>query len=90
MKATAYLQIEPEWSRYGSRDKPASVVGAKVVGMTQKRSRSPRPGVVEVAITIDLPAAAFVPLRPEATVVIPESMSLAHPIEVDAIDPNAD
>ncbi|MGN8049573.1 hypothetical protein ACTJKO_07750 [Curtobacterium sp. 22159] len=89
VKATAFLQIEPEWSplAYGSdRDNPASVRCAKAVAITQKRSKSPRPGTVEVKITIEIPAGAFVPLRPEATVVIPEELITAHPIVVEAAD----
>lgn len=90
VKATAFLQIEPEWLPfYGvDRDEPANLRGAKVVAVTQKRSKSPRPGTVEVKVTFEVPAGAFVPLRPEATVVIPEELTTAHPIVVEAADAN--
>ncbi|WP_065961235.1 hypothetical protein [Curtobacterium sp. UCD-KPL2560] len=91
VKATAFLQIEPEWPSYlgaGDRDNPASVRGAKVVAVTQRRSPKPRAGVLEVAVTVEIPASAFVPLRPEATIVIPADLTIAHPVVVEATDPN--
>lgn len=87
--ATAYLQVEPEWSGYmPDRDDPSDVRGAKVVTATQKRSPKPRPGTVEVKVTIEIPRAAFVALHPEATIVIPESFTIPHPVVVEAVNPN--
>ncbi len=90
IKTTGYLQIEPDWNDYYShdRDDPSYLRGAKVVGVTQKRSRQPRAGVVEIAVTIEIPSSAFVPLRPEATIVIPEGLTIQHPVVVEAADPN--
>lgn len=91
VKATVYLQVQPEFSRLVHlRDTPASVRDAKIVGYTQNRAKKPRSGVVEVKIAIEIPKAAFLPLRPEAVVVIPETMTTPHPIEVVAEDPNKD
>lgn len=90
IKTTGYLQVEPIWANlYGvDRDDPDHLRGAKVVAVTQKRSPKPRAGVLEIAVTIEIPAGAFIPLRPEATIVIPESMTVPHPIAVEATDPN--
>jgi len=90
VKATAFLQIEPEWSPfYGvDRDDPANLRGAKVVAVTQKRSKQPRPGTVEIKVTFEVPAGAFVPLHPEAVVIIPEEMTTPHPVVVEAADAN--
>lgn len=88
IEAPVYLQIEPEFGgRYG--DDEAPVRRAKVVGATQKRPDRPRPGVVLLKLTVSVPAAAFYPLRPEATVVIPESLTELTEIRVDAEDPHA-
>jgi hypothetical protein len=92
VKATAYLQVQPEYSYWAKNrrefDKPGSIQGAKVVGATQNRSQKPRQGTVEVKITIEIPKGAFLPLRPEAIVVIPEALTAPHPIEVEAADAN--
>ncbi len=92
IKATAYLQVQPEYSWLAKNlrefDKPGSIVGAKVIGATQNRSQKPKPGTVEVKITIEIPKGAFLPLRPEAIVVIPEALTTPHPIEVEAEDAN--
>lgn len=93
VKATAFLQIEPEWTRFFSgseRDDPSNVIGAKAVAITQKRSKSPRAGTVEVKVTIEIPTGAFGPLRPEATIVIPEDLTIPHPVVVEAADANKD
>lgn len=86
--ATVYLQVAPELARWAPTDAPRSVLGAKVVNSTQSRSKKPQPGTVEVKLKIRVPKAAFLPLRPEAVVVVPEDMTAAHPIEVEAGDAN--
>ena len=86
--ATFYAQIEPEFSSYVSREGDRAVLGAKVVGLTQKRPERPRSGVVVTKLTVRIPKAAFLPLRPEAIVVIPEDMTAPYPIEVEAGDPS--
>jgi len=89
VRATVYLQVAPEYNRWQSdHSKPESVAGAKVVRSTQKRSAAPEPGTVEVKLTIELPKTAFTPLAPEAIVVIPETLTMPHPIEVEAVDAN--
>ncbi|WP_217181431.1 hypothetical protein [Streptomyces sp. AC495_CC817] len=91
VRATVYLQVQPEYLRWmPDHSKPESVSGAKVVRSTQKRSAAPEPGTVEVKLTIELPKTAFTPLAPEAIVVIPESLTQPHPITVEAADANED
>ncbi len=84
--ATFYAQVEPEWSTStyaGERQ----LVGAKVVTITQKRPTRPRGGTVLTKLTVRVPASAFLPLRPEAIVVIPDDMTVTTPVEVIAEDP---
>lgn len=88
--APVYLQIEPDFFTFRPTDTTEAVRGARVVGMTQKRPQQPRSGVVIVKVVLRLPKAAFVPLRPEAVVVIPESMTTPVPIEVEAVDADGD
>lgn len=89
VRATVYLQVQPEYKRWiADRSKPEAIDGAKVVRSTQKRSASPEPGTVEVKLTIELPKTAFTPLAPEAIVIVPDSLTTPHPIEVEAADAN--
>lgn len=89
VRATVYLQVAPEYASWmRDHSKPESVSGAKVVRSTQKRSQAPEAGTVEVKLTIELPKTAFTPLAPEAIVVIPESLTTPHPIEIEASDAN--
>lgn len=92
VRATVYLQVQPEYTWRAKQrrefDKPDSLEGAKVIGSTQNKSQKPKPGTVEVKITIEIPKGAFLPLRPEAIVVVPESMTQPHPVEVEAADAN--
>jgi len=85
--ATFYAQVEPEWSRYRTVGGEKALEGAKVVTITQRKPSRPRGGTVLVKLTIRVPEAAFLPLRPEAIVVVPEDMTIASPIEVVAEDP---
>jgi hypothetical protein len=84
--ATFYVQVQPSWSRYYSNDDPR-LEGAKAVQLTQSKPRRPQGGTVLTKLTIRIPAGAFLPLRPEAIVVIPESMTAVNPIEVTAEEP---
>jgi hypothetical protein len=89
--ATFYAQIEPKWSdaRWsGGRDDEGHPIleGAKVVRLTQERPKRPASSVVVVKLTVRLPAGAFLPLRPEAIIVVPEGM--AEAIVVEALDPS--
>lgn len=84
--ATFFVQLKPRWSQYYSVD-PA-LLGATVKNVTQNRPKQPEGGTVTVKLTLRLPAGAFLPLRPEATVVIPEAFTLATPVEVTVQDPS--
>lgn len=89
VKVPVYLQVEPELSHFAGRELTISDIrDAKVVNATQTRPRKPKPGTIVVKITLEVPKAAFLPLAPEALVVIPESLTTPHPITVDATDPN--
>lgn len=88
VRATTHLQVAPEIAHWLSEDHPSYIQGAKVVAATQNRPQKPKPGTVEVKITIEIPRSAFLPLRPEAVVVVPESMTIPHPIQVEAEDAN--
>lgn len=85
--AIAYLQLEPEWT-YGSRDVASSVRAVKVVNVTQTRPKKPKPGTVVVKVNIEVAAEAFLPLTPEATIVIPTNLTDPHPVDVTAVDPS--
>jgi hypothetical protein len=80
--ATVYLQLEPDWSYSGS-----NVIGAKVVRHSQKKPVRPVGGSVTVKMTIHVPRGAFLPLQPEAVIVIPENMTLTEPVHVEAQSP---
>lgn len=86
--AAFFAQVEPSWGWAPSgRDRPLR--GAKVVTITQNKPTRPRGGTVLVKLTIRVPAAAFLPLRPEAIVVIPDDMTETTPVEVTAEDPSS-
>lgn len=78
LTATTYLQVI-EHPRYGHQ--------AKIVRATQKYPEVTDPGAVVVKIQVKIPAAAFLPLKPEAVVEIPEAL-VQHPVEVEAVDPS--
>lgn len=86
--ATFFIQIEPEWSGYPGPDGSRRLLAIKAAGITQKRPTRPRSGVVVAKLTIRIPDAAFLPLRPEAVVVVPEDMVITSPVEVVAEDPS--
>jgi hypothetical protein len=83
-EAEFYVQIEPEL--YGPD--PGRVRSIKAVALTQKRPGRQRAGTVMVKLRVRVPDGAFLPLRPEAIVVIPEGMTVAEPITVEAEDPS--
>jgi len=89
--ATFFAQVEPTFGRRYDHERceiVEYVTKAKVVAVTQTRPERPRRGVVVTKLTIRIPEAAFLPLRPEAIVVIPEDMTAPYPIEVEAGDPS--
>jgi hypothetical protein len=85
--ATFYVQIKPTWSYWNNPvTGEKEVDGAKVAGVTQNRPTS-KGGAVVVKLTVRVPVGVFLPLRPEAVIVIPESMIQVNPVEVLAEDP---
>lgn len=91
--ATCFLQVEPRWRHTGYYGSDASghplLDDAKVVAITQERPKKQRSNTVLCKITLRIPAGAFLPLAPEAVVVIPEGLVTAEPIEVEAGDARA-
>lgn len=85
--ATFYVQIEPEWSRYPNENGDKTVSAIKAIAVTQKQPRSPRGGTLSMKLSVEVPDGAFMPLRPEAVIVIPEGMAIVNPIEVTVEDP---
>jgi len=83
-EATCYLQIQARRSGpYGSSYPGRSE--ATAVRMTTGKPDKPIPGAVVVKVRIQVPAAAFEPLQPEAVVRVPEELT-QHPVEVIAAD----
>lgn len=88
-KATFYLQLEAEYgSKWSGNERVEYVRGIKATTVTQKRPTKPRSGAVITKLTVEVPDGAFLPLRPEAVVVIPEGLTELVPIEVEAVDLN--
>lgn len=81
--ATMYVQLEPEFWTFRGETKVRDI---RAVRMTQKRPVHQRGGTVLVKLTIRVPDNAFLPLRPEAIVVVPESMTSAEPVTVEAVE----
>lgn len=85
--ATFYVQIEPDFSRWSvDANGDARLDSIKAVALTQKKPERPRSGVVVAKLTVRVPNAAFMPLRPSAIFVVPEDMVTTNPIEVEAGD----
>lgn len=87
--APAYLQVEPtfkSWVGASQRDEESSIAGARVVNVTQTRPTKPKPGAIILKVNLQISVAAFVSLKPEATVVIPESLTTPVPVVVEAAD----
>jgi hypothetical protein len=83
--ATVYLQLEPLWNEYNGK-----LVGAKVVRHSQNKPARPVGGSVTVKMTVHAPRGAFLPLEPEAVVVIPANMTETNPVYVEAQPVEAD
>lgn len=73
--ATFYLQVEPTW--YGN----GKLSGAKLARSSQNKPGRPIGGTVTVKLTVHVPKSAFLPLQPEAEVIIPEGMTETVQIE---------
>lgn len=89
--ATFYVQLSPEWSRY-QRDPAGNRVleRAKFANATIQKPQAQKSGTVLLKLTVRVPAGAFLPLSPEAVVVIPDGMTVTEPIAVEASDPGED
>lgn len=83
-----YAQIAPRWEdwRHDAAGNPI-LEGARCVALTQEKPKKPRPGVVVTKLTLRFPAGAFLPLSPEAVVVIPADLTVTTPLEVTAFHP---
>lgn len=85
-----YLLVEPTWGdrrrswERDDQDRPI-LLGAKVTKATQGRPTVPRDGGVVMRLTLRVPAGAFLPLQPEAVVVV--SMNDLETVMVEAVDP---
>jgi len=88
-ETTFYVQLEPAWSRGTDEHGEHRLKAISAARLTKTRPGRPISGSVSVKLTLRVPDAVFLPLRPEAIVVIPESMVVANlPIEVEAVDPS--
>lgn len=85
VSATFYLQVEPIWG--GSYGGNRLLRGAKASRLSQNRPGRPLGGTVLVKLSVLVPRAAFLPLRPEAVIVIPEDMTEVQPVHVEALAP---
>lgn len=84
---TVYLVAEPQWKErrwYADAQGRPILEGAKIVKHTQQKPTVAREGVV-TKLTLRFPAASFLPLQPEAVVVIQPGD--AETIIVEAHDP---
>lgn len=81
--ATAYLQIE------GKDPGPNYDSGRRAIirSVHNKRPQTVRSGCIVVKVQLQIPTAAWLPISPEAVVVVPESL-VQHPVEVEAVDAN--
>jgi hypothetical protein len=87
--ATFYAQVEPKFQNWGTDASGNRVLdGARVVAITQQRPGKPKSGAVIVKLTIRVPTPAFLPLAPEAIVVVPAELTDRAPIDVTASDPH--
>lgn len=86
--ADFFVQLEPHYAAGYNPSDTAPIYSARAVGITQKRPARQKPGTVLIKLTVRIPDAAFRALRPEALVVIPESLVQGEPIEVEAQDPS--
>lgn len=84
MKTTCYLQIEPEFGDYSyNRDKLQAIHVRRV---TKKRPDNPIGGSVVLRLSLDIADAAFLPLTPEATVVVPVEHTEAVVVESEPVE----
>lgn len=78
-EGTTYLTVRPD--HYWANE-------LKVIKATQGEPSSIDADCVVVKLKLRIPKAAFKPLEPEAVVTVPEEL-VQHPVEVEAVDPDA-
>lgn len=81
-----YLLVEPTWKDrrwFGDSQGRPILEGGKVVKHTQSKPSIQREGVA-VKITLRIPAGAFLPLQPEAIVVLRETDIETIVVEAEA------
>jgi hypothetical protein len=80
-RTACYLQILP---RFGYRGQSVYSISAQRV--TTRKPNPPIAGALVVRLTLEIPDAAFLPLAPAATIVIPadhtEVTVVSEPIEI--------
>jgi hypothetical protein len=85
VKTTVYLQVVPRWRRsYGGQDPALDSI--KVERVTDRQPKKPLAGSVVTKLTLDVADAAFLPIRPEAIVVIPVDHTQAVEVETEPIE----
>lgn len=77
-ETTVYLQLEPQWGRWTNRDGDRVLAGMKVAGMTQRRPDRAKGPVVR--LTLRVPDAAFLPLRPTVVIDVPDEALDFEPV----------
>lgn len=84
----AYLSIEPVWSRWNkTADGHPYPEGGRITGVTKKAPAGRQaPGTLVTKIKLRIPIGAFLPLRPEAVITIPEGLLVGKAIEAEALD----
>lgn len=92
--AEVWLQVEASFVRrssFAAGNQEHDVRGLKVVSMTQTRPKLKAGATVAMKVTLRLPDSAFLPLIPEAIIVVPEDMVISDPpIVVDVLDPHTE
>lgn len=91
VRATFYVQIEPEWSSWMTDGEGEKVLeSATAVRLTKKRPDRPKPGTVTAKLTMVLPSNAFLPLRPAAVITVPADALETNPLEITVENPEDD
>lgn len=84
-ETTFYIQVKPTWNKWSDM-----VSNIRVVNLTQKKPEKASGGSVTVKLTLRIPDSVFMPLIPEAVVVISNDMASLNQIEVSVDDPEVD
>lgn len=90
-KATGYVVVKATRKTWGSRDPGSGLRNIDYVRLDRLRMERPSklaPDEIAVNITVEVPAEAFAPLTPCASILIPTDLALRGPIGVEANDAN--